>query len=89
MGKSDEVQERWPNIDASDPDNWILQSIFMANQPPPGFEFAGETYSKPEYKGDPLAIVRIYQLDGSDHATWAVVTDKDDRRFLLVDDLGD
>ena len=89
MGHSDECAQRWPDIDATDPDNWNLEAIFVASNPPDGYGFLGQTYADPQYKGAPDAIVRIFHLEGSDHATWAIVTDAADKVILIADDIGD
>ncbi len=88
MGSSDEVKERWPHIDGTNPDNWTLLEKFVAKNPPENYEPC-HVYADVNYNGQPDAIVRIYYLEGSDHATWAIITDPTDTRFLAVDDLGD
>ncbi len=88
MGSSDEVKERWPHIDGTNPDNWKLQALWTAKNPPPEYEDLS-CFAEPEYGGHPDAMVRIYYLEGSDHATWAIITDPTDTYFLTTDDLGD
>jgi len=86
MGSSDEAKERWPHVDGTNPDNWTLLEEFVAKNSPTELL---KVYADPEYEGHPDATVRIYYLEGSDHATWAIITDPTDTKFLLADDLGD
>lgn len=95
MGMSTECKERWPDIDASNPKNWKRLAKFKvgAANINEDWEFIQTTFQNPDIQSDfnitDDCIIRIFYLEGSDHSTWAIVTNKDDTAIVWCEDCGD